>query len=331
MSKTETRLKRLEISVAILAVALVALVAYSIYSPIASSLKPLPVGQRLIGIDTPFSQSQLSVINNGSNNNYEIAGEKLLNLTIAGESYINGSYQGPLFEVSLLQAVPVNSLIINSKPSVVYIGATSCIYCGENRWAMALALSRFGSFQTLYNGYSSLGDGDVPTIFWTIENTTTTGAVTFGNGYQSNYINFFSAEYDSPITGGFKFPASQNPITYFVANTTNQSYHTAIQFMSNTNLFQGTPFTLWGQYLNRGADAVVFGNSTAVSTTTNYPPLSYMSHQQILNQLKSFNTTFAYEEYAAADVYIAETCPSINNAAPICSLPAIKTIESKLV
>ena len=53
-----------------------------------------------------------------------------------------------------------------------------------------------------------------------------------------------------------------------------------------------------------------------------------MTHAQVLSQLSSFNDQFAWSEYAAADVYIAQVCPSINNTAPVCSLPAIKSIGS---
>ena len=59
-------------------------------------------------------------------------------------------------------------------------------------------------------------------------------------------------------------------------------------------------------------------------------PLTYMTHQQIFNQLKGFNTTFAYEEYAVADVYVAQLCPSVSNSAPVCSLPAIQAYERKM-
>jgi hypothetical protein len=213
---------------------------------------------------------------------------------------------------------------------VIYIGAISCIYCGENRWAMALALSRFGYFGNLYTGYSSLGDGDVPTLYWAPQNYTTNSMITYGNSYHSNYINFFSAEYDSPITAGFEFPAIRDPIRYFVANATNSSYKTAMQFMDSTHLFQGTPYTFWGNSFNLGASGVVFGNGTSQTAISNSPPLTYMSHQQIYDQLSRFNSTFAYEEYAVADVYIAQVCPSINNAAQVCSLPAIKSMESRM-
>ncbi len=324
--------KRLKMEVTLLVIIIAIMVIYIGYTAVAPSLKPVPVGQRLTGIDSPLSTPQLAVINNASNNNFEIAGEKLLNLSINGEQGLNNSFSGPLFETSLASALQANApLVINGKPSVIYIGAISCIYCGENRWAMALALSRFGSFNKLYTGYSSLGDGDLPTLYWSYDNYTSNGTITYGNGYQSNYINFFSAEYDSPITAGFQFPQLQNPISLFVARAPNSSYSTAMQFMNGSRQFTGTPFTFWGRSLNRGADAVVFGNATSqTSTTTNLLPISYMTHQQIYDQFQQFNSTFAYEEYAAADVYVAQVCPSINNAASVCSLPAIRVMESKM-
>lgn len=324
--------KKLELAVAVLAIAVVVLLAYVALTlpTVELSLQPTPPGQRLSGIDAPLTPAQLSVINNASNNYFEDAGEMLLNLSIPGEKYANGSYTAPLFEADVSHPIQSNTpLIINGKPSVIYIGAISCIYCGENRWAMALALSRFGSFNSLYTGFSSLGDGDLPTLYWIPQNYTAT-LPRFGNDYSSNYINFFSAEYDSPIKGGFSFPASTDPIQYFVTNATNPDYLEAMQYMNKSQLFEGTPFTAWGGSFNLGADGVVLGNSTSFSSTTNYLPLSYMTHQQVYNQLQGFNTTFAYEEYAVSDIYIAETCSTLNNTAPICALPAIGTLESKM-
>ncbi len=330
MARLKDMVHRLEIIILLLVVIIASLGLYITYPSIKIALQGQPFGKRLTGIDTPLTPTELSVINNASNNNYEIAGQMLLNGTIPGEQVQNNTYSGPLFEVSLIHPYQSNSLVINGKPSVVYIGAISCIYCGENRWAMALALSRFGSFNGLYVGYSSFGDGDIPTLYWIPQNYTTTGMARFGNSYHSNYINFFSAEFDSPITGGFEFPSSVDPIKFFVANATNSSYETAMLFMDSPHLFQGTPYTFWGTSFNLGADAVVFGNGTSQAAITNTPPLTYATHSQIISQLSGFKSTFAYEEYAAADVYVAEVCPSINSAAPICSMPAIEAIENKM-
>jgi hypothetical protein len=328
--KANPLVRRLEAIIVILVIVIAALAIYIIYPAYRLSVQGQPYGQRLTGINTPLSPSQLSTINNASNNNFEIAGEMLLNGSIPGEVAQNNSFTGPLFEASLVHPSQATKLVINGKPSVIYIGAISCIYCGESRWAMAMALSRFGTFNTLYTGYSSFGDGDLPTLYWVPQNYTTKGGTRFGNDYQSKYINFFSAEYDSPITEGFQLPATADPIQYFVANATNSSYLYAMEFMNGTKLFQGTPFTFWGTSVNEGATGVVFGNGTSQTSISNNLPLTYMSHQQIFNYLHNFNSTFAYEEYAAADIYIAETCPAINNTAQICTLPAIKEYEAKM-
>lgn len=261
----------------------------------------------LAGIDQPFNSSELNVINGAPLAYYEVAGQKLLNHSLNNQVIVSNSPQA-------------NAFIVNGKPSVIYIGAISCIFCGENRWAMALALGSFGKFSQLYKGYSALGDGDLPTIYWNLDNYTTASGATFGNFYNSSYINFISTEYDSPITGGFQM----QPLSYFIPHAPNTTYYNALTFMNSTGLFSGTPFTFWGTSIMRGADAVVLGNTTPSGTPY---ALSVETHAQVLNQLSSFNDQFAWSEYAGADVYIAQVCPSINNAAPVCQLPAIIQIE----
>jgi len=268
-------------------------------------------GSRLNGIDTPLNSTALSIINNAPDSYFEIAGEKLLNQTLTDQVVLS----------KVPNSSKLNAFYVNGKPSVIYIGSISCIFCGENRWSMALALSRFGSFSALYKGYSSFGDGDVPTLYWTKDNYTTPEGVGYGNDYSSSYINFISADYESPIKAGFEL----QPLTYFINNSPNSTYRAAMSFMNGTNMFQGTPFTFWGNIIVDGADAVVFGNTTPSSATL---PLTYMTHGQVLSQLKNFNDQFAWGEYAGADVYISYLCPTINNSAPICSLPAIRKIES---
>ncbi|MGC8478550.1 MAG: DUF929 family protein [Candidatus Micrarchaeia archaeon] len=267
-------------------------------------------GSTLKGIDTPFNSTELSIINNAPDSYFEKAGEMLLNSTLNDQVVFSRVPNNTKF----------NAFYVNGKPSVIYIGAISCIFCGENKWAMALALSRFGSFSKLYKGYSSFGDGDIPTIYWIADNYTTPAGVGYGNYYSSNYINFISSDYESPIKQGFQI----QPLSYFISKSPNATYTKAISFMNSTNLFQGTPFTFWGNIIVGGADAVVFGNSTPSSTTL---PLTYMTHSQVLSQLKNFNDQFSWGEYAGADIYISYVCPTINNSAPVCSLPAIKAIE----
>lgn len=323
--RLEAKLRTFRMMSAVFAITTVIFAAYVFYPSIASLIKGPPVGQRLTGINTQLSSSELAVINGAPNSNFETAGEMMLNLSMPGES-INrsvGAYVGVAY---LMKQQQVQPLIVNGKPSVIYVGAISCIYCAENRWAMALALSRFGNFSALYKGYSSLGDGDVPTLFWAQESIHGNGSVSFRNYYSSNYINFFSAEYDSEITKSFNLPSSG--FSYFIQSATDQYDRLAMEHMSNVSQFRGTPTTLFGTALNGGADAVVFGEPNSTTQNSNLPPLSYMTHAGILKQFKDFNTTFSVQEYAGADVYVAQVCRAINNTAPVCSLKSITTMES---
>ncbi len=267
-------------------------------------------GSRLTDINAPLNASELAVINNAQNAYFEKAGEMLLN------GSINNTVQASVKNV--------NPITVNGKLSVVYLGSITCIFCGENRWAMALALSRFGNFTYLFKGYSSLGDQDVPTLYWSPATYSDAG-FTFGSFYNSRYINFIAMENTEPISQGFSlqpFATMQQEVNA----TDNKAYIDAFHYILELNNFQGTPYTIWGNYQVGGADAVVFGNSTP---QTNKLPLTYMTHNQVLAQLAAPRDQFSYSEYAAADLYVAMICKSMNNNASVsaCQLPAIQKIE----
>ncbi|MGA3020839.1 MAG: DUF929 family protein [Candidatus Micrarchaeales archaeon] len=285
----------------------------------ASALSDSPVitknqtfGTRLTNINAPFNASELGIINDVPNSYFETAGEMYLNRTL------NNSVGG---------AVPkkLSLFIVNGKPTVIYLGSTTCIFCAENRWAMAMALSRFGNFSMLFKGYSALQDGDLPSIFWapTHYNSSSTEA---GDFYNSSYINFIAIEDGNPISGGF----SLNPIPTIASrinSTKNLAYIDALAYLLSTGDLRGTPFTVWGAYEVGGVDAVVLGNSTPTSNTY---PLTYMTHEQVLEQFANPKDQFAWSEYAAADIYVAMVCKTLGNKAPVCKLPAIVSIESQL-
>jgi hypothetical protein len=340
--KLEAKIKKFEImSVVFAVIILVLAVAVLRPQPAApsktsstsvptTSISPTPemsVGQSLAGIDTQLNSSELAAINNAPNSYFETAGNMMLNLSLPGEM-INqtiGAYVGVVY---LYKQPQVQPFVVNGKPSVIYLGAISCIYCAENRWAMAMALSRFGNFSALYKGYSSLKDGDVPTLYWAQENITGSGSASFKNYYTSNYINFFSAEYDSNISSGFQLPRSG--LSYFIQNATDQNDRAAMGYIGNAIQFKGTPTTVFGTSVNGGVDAVVFGVPNSTTEAADLPPLTYMTHADILGQLKNFNTALSVQEYAGADVYVAQICRGINNTAPVCSLKAIASMEGVL-
>jgi hypothetical protein len=271
-----------------------------------------PFGMRLTDINAPLNASELAIINNASQAYFVTAAQMYLNKSL------------PILIGAPVSAAPL--LVVNGKPSVMYLGAISCVYCGENRWAMALALGQFGSFQQLFKGYSALGDQDVPTIYWAPAHYNATQGVDFGNFYTSKYVNFVSMDYASPITGVFEV----GTLTYFqqeATATANPAYEDATNIFIRLNNFEGTPYTIWGKFTVKQADAANFGDATSSATTP--LPMASLTHDQVLSLLASPHTPFGWNEYAAADFYISLLCASMSSPAPVCSLPSISTMVSQ--
>jgi hypothetical protein len=76
------------------------------------------------------------------------------------------------------------ALTAGGKPLVLYIGAEYCPFCAAERWALALALSRFGTFTDLSATRSSSTDVDpgTPTLSF------------YGATYRSPYVAFTAVE-----------------------------------------------------------------------------------------------------------------------------------------
>ena len=54
------------------------------------------------------------------------------------------------------------ALTANGKPEMLYMGAEYCPYCAAERWAMIVALSRFGTFSGLATMHSAVGERGRP-------------------------------------------------------------------------------------------------------------------------------------------------------------------------
>jgi thiol-disulfide isomerase/thioredoxin len=83
-----------------------------------------------------------------------------------------------------LRPVTGPSLTSGGKPEMLYIGAEWCPYCAAERWAMAVALSRFGSFSPLHGIHSSPSDVYPNTATLTFYRST----------YTSKYLDFTPVE-----------------------------------------------------------------------------------------------------------------------------------------
>ena len=87
--------------------------------------------------------------------------------------------------------------ISNGKPIVVYVGAEYCPFCAVERWALIMALERFGNFTNLHYTTSANDEGDYATFTFV------------GSSYASNYIAFRGYEDED---------RSQNPLQTVPAN-----------------------------------------------------------------------------------------------------------------
>jgi len=85
---------------------------------------------------------------------------------------------------SALTAGSGSSLTSGGKPEMLYVGAEWCPYCAAERWAMAVALNRFGTFSPLSGIHSSSTDVFPNTATLTFFHTT----------YTSKYLVFTPVE-----------------------------------------------------------------------------------------------------------------------------------------
>jgi hypothetical protein len=145
---------------AALAVAIVAIVAFAVLvsntfnTPYASYLyKPIPTTlyQQITGV----SDSTLAAVGSPS--------------SVAPPTTISGT-----------------PLILNGKPEILYVGAEYCPYCAVERWAMILALSKFGTFSNIDYMVSSSTDvnANTPTFTFSSKNFS----------YTSQYVTFVPVE-----------------------------------------------------------------------------------------------------------------------------------------
>ncbi|AAK42061.1 DUF929 domain-containing protein [Saccharolobus solfataricus] len=114
----------------------------------------------------------------------------LIDKPIAGDVYnqlveiSNQGYNITALPTNDFKVLPLN-FSSNGKPAIIYVGAEWCPYCGAERWALIIALLRFGNFSNLEYMVSSPTDVYPNTPTFTFANST----------YNSPYISFYGIEY----------------------------------------------------------------------------------------------------------------------------------------
>jgi thiol-disulfide isomerase/thioredoxin len=198
------------------------------------------------------------------------------------------------------------SLTSGGKPEVLYIGAEYCPYCAAERWAMIVALSKFGSFKGLSTIRSATVDGTGAT-----EPFPNTATWTFAHAsYTSKYLTFTSVEEFTNIpdksTGG-----------YTKLDTPTAEQQALIQKYDAAN--QGAiPF-------------IDYGNKF-MSVGASYDPgvLSGLSWSQIAADMHTPSSAVAKGVLGTANYATAAICGLTGDQPANVCTPAVKALRAKI-
>jgi Domain of unknown function (DUF929) len=191
-----------------------------------------------------------------------------------------------------VKAVTDTPLTSNGKPEVLYVGAEFCPFCATERWAMTVALSRFGTFSPLHGIHSSATDSpaSIPTVTF------------YKSTYTSKYLTFTPVE----TTEVDRSKPLQTP--------------TAAQAK------------LWQKYTQEGIPFVDFANKYVITGVTyNYQVLQGKTWAQIAADLQDPSTDIAQGADGAANQITAAICKLTNGQpATVCATPLITSLQAKL-
>jgi len=193
------------------------------------------------------------------------------------------------------------TLTSGGKPEVLYIGAQYCPYCATERWAMAVALSRFGTFSGLSGIHSAGGQEVYP-------NTATLNF--YKARYTSKYLTFTPVEQET---------VSEKPLEKTTAaETALLTKYDSPPYVSASERGAIPFIDFGGKYFVHGAQ---------------YDPqvLSGQTWAQVAAALQDPSSAIAKGADGAANMITATICKVTNNQpSNVCTSPVIKTIQGQL-
>jgi hypothetical protein len=209
--------------------------------------------------------------------------------------------------------VPVSGkpiLTTSGKPEMLYVGAEYCPFCGAERWAMAAALSRFGTFSGLHFIHSSSSD------IWS--NTATLSF--YGSTYSSKYLVFVPVE-----TTTVTHATLQNPTTAQLALM--NAYDAPPYVPSGDN--DSFPFVdIGNRYITDGAQYLPSVLGSVYGPAPSHQGLTWA---QIARDLHDPSSPVAQDVLGAANRVTAAIC-KMTNGQPgnVCTSAAVKAIGSQV-
>jgi hypothetical protein len=198
-----------------------------------------------------------------------------------------------------------SALTSNGKPEMFYMGAEYCPYCAAERWAMIVALSRFGTFTGLSTVHSAVANGagdaepDPDTPTWTFLHAS----------YSSPYLTFTPLEIQTnipdPSTG-----------TYTTLQTPTAAQQALITKYDGST--SPIPF-------------IDFGNKYVISGVS-YDPgvLDGHSWATIANDLSNPSSAVAQAVDGTANYITAAICKMTGNQPASACTTTVQSLESQI-
>jgi hypothetical protein len=214
----------------------------------------------------------------------------------------SGSFTGKIQPVS--GGTPLTS---GGKPEMLYMGAEYCPYCAAERWAMIVALSRFGTFSGLSTVHSSTTD--------TPSNIST---FTFhGSSYTSKYLTFTPVEMQTnvvdPSTGNY--PVLEKPTAAQQALITK---YDAPPYVSSSAQAGAIPFIYFG------------GKYVSIGASYDSTLLSGLKWDQIAADLSNPNSPVTKAIGGTANHLTAAICKLTGNQPASACTSTVQSLEKSL-
>ena len=198
------------------------------------------------------------------------------------------------------------AITADGKPRVLYVGAEYCPYCAAERWPMAVALSRFGTFSGLGITSSSASDTDPSTPTLSFHGATFASDTLSFTGYETT-TNQQQAD--------GSYPTLDTPSA---ADEALLKKYDAPPYV-DSNSAGSIPFVnIGGKWLISGAS---------------YDPavLAGKTQQQVADAINDPTTDISKAVVGTANVITAALCQLTANApADVCTSPGVKAGAAKL-
>jgi hypothetical protein len=189
-------------------------------------------------------------------------------------------------------------------PEMLYEGAEYCPFCAAERWAMVMALSKFGTFSGLQLTNSSVSDFAPDTATFSFH----------GSTYTSQYLAFkpYELATNEPAPTG----ATCNVNTYACLDTPPASAANLLTTLGGGSF----PFMDFGNKLEQAGAG--FGNQPLV--------LAGMTASQIAAQLKIPSSAVAKAEDGSANYITGAICAMTGNTpSSVCSASVVTAAQKK--